>query len=89
MWNIFGGEIVRWRFEREGRSWQSEEAFKKYELTPGKIEMIHGKIFWSEEERVNMLGLMLENIGIDKMLGLFDDLSLLKEAISEREYGNG
>jgi hypothetical protein len=89
MWYIFGGEIVRWKFEREGRFWQSEEAFEKYGLTPEKIEMIQGKIFWSEEERINMLGLMLENVGIDKMLALFDDLSLLKEAISEREKGDG
>ena len=51
------------------------------------MEMFEGKIFWSDEQRLNMLGLMLENVGIDKMLGLFDDLSLLKEAIRERENG--
>ncbi len=80
---------MKWKFEREGRSWESEEAFEKYGLTPEKIEMIQGKIFWSEEDRVNMLGLMLENVGIDKMLALFDDLGLLREAISEREKRDG
>ena len=88
MWDISGGEIVKWRIERNGRSWQSDEAIEKYELTPEKMEMIHGKIFWSDEDRVNMLGLMLENVGIDKMLGLFEDLSLLKGAIAEKENRN-
>jgi hypothetical protein len=78
---------MNWIFQRKGRAWGREEAWAKYDLTPEKMEMFEGKIFWSDEQRLNMLGLMLENVGIDKMLGLFDDLSLLKEAIREKENG--
>lgn len=80
---------MKWRFERKGRAWDKDEAYEKYSLTPEKMEMIGGRLFWEEKHRLDMLGLILENVGIDKMLELFEDLSLLKEAIAERETGNG
>ncbi|MFN8558236.1 MAG: hypothetical protein U0531_13140 [Dehalococcoidia bacterium] len=39
-------------------------------MTPEKFEMIDGKLFWSDEERLTMLALMLENVGIDAALRL-------------------
>lgn len=80
---------MNWNFQRKGRAWGREEAWAKYDLTPEKIEMFEGKIFWSDEQRLNMIGLLLENVGIDKMLDLFEDLSLLKDAMADRERGNG
>jgi hypothetical protein len=76
---------MNWNFQRTGRAWKGNESMERYELTPEKMEMIKGKLFWSDEDRLNMLGLVLENVGIDKMLDLFEDLSLLKEAIADRE----
>lgn len=38
----------------------------RYYLTPDKIEMVEGKLFWSDEERVMMLALLLENVGVDR-----------------------
>ena len=57
---------IEWDIRREGWAWGAEVALPRYDSTPEKIEMIKGKLFWTEEERLLMLGLLLENVGIDK-----------------------
>ncbi|GAA6617361.1 hypothetical protein [Scytonema sp. NUACC26] len=47
-----------------------ESARSCYELAPEKIEMIQGKLFWTDEERITMLALLLENVGADTPLGV-------------------
>jgi hypothetical protein len=76
-----GPEIVRteamemntpkWDIQREGRSWGAE-AMSRYELTPEKIELIDGRLFWSDEERLTMLAQLLENVGADTTVRLGD-----------------
>lgn len=61
-----------WDIRRKGRAWAGGEALPRYELTPEKIEMIGGKLFWTDEERLTMLGLLLENIGMDAAVRLGD-----------------
>jgi hypothetical protein len=41
-------------------------------LTPEKIELIQGRLFCSEEDRVVVLALLLENLGADKAVRLGD-----------------
>jgi hypothetical protein len=53
-----------------GRAWVSGEARRRYELTPEKLEMMDGKLLWSDEERVNLLGLLLENVGAERAVRL-------------------
>jgi hypothetical protein len=55
---------------REGREWSGTEGYARFELTPEKFEMIDGKLFWSDEERVALLAMLLENVGIDAALRL-------------------
>jgi hypothetical protein len=43
---------------------------QRYELTPEKLEMIRGKLLWSQKDRVNLLGLLLENVGADRAVRL-------------------
>src|SRR5258706_14377391 len=83
-----------WKIQRKGRQWVSGEAMKRYYMTPEKIEMIRGKLFWCERDRVKMLGLLLENIGADKAVRLGDPEvwraaggSLPKSRFSEQENG--
>jgi hypothetical protein len=57
--------MVRWDIRRDGRAWASE-AMSRYEMTPEKTEMIGGKLYESEEERITMLALLRENVGADK-----------------------
>jgi hypothetical protein len=50
---------------REGRAWSKDVAWERFELTPEKFEMVDGKLFWSDEDRENLLGLLLEQVGAD------------------------
>lgn len=59
-----------WDIRREGRAWRSGEGLARFELAPEKIEMVGGRLFWSEEDRLTMLGLLLENVGVDKAIRL-------------------
>jgi len=63
---------IQWDIRREGRAWRGEEARERYNLTPEKFEMDEGKLFWSDEERVALLGLLLENVGVDRAVRLGD-----------------
>ena len=75
---------MKFDIQRQGRKWTRAEIKEKYhELCPEKIELIEGKMFWSDEERLNMLGLLLENVGMDAAVSLGDS-ALWKKAIDER-----
>lgn len=75
---------IAWDIRREGRAWRGDEAQSRYALTPEKIEMIKGKLFWSDEERLRMLALLLENIGINQAVRLGDP-QRWREAIAQLE----
>jgi hypothetical protein len=75
---------MKFDIQRQGRKWTRTEIKQKYhELCPEKIELIEGKMFWTDEQRLNMLGLLLENVGIDAAVSL-GDLAIWKQAIDER-----
>jgi hypothetical protein len=57
---------VAWDIRREGRAWVAGEAMARFELTPEKFEMCDGKLFWSEAQRLTLLALLLENVGVDR-----------------------
>ncbi len=61
---------IIWEIRREGRPWSKDEVRERYDLAPSKVELIDGKLFWTEEDRLVMLGLLLENVGIDKAISL-------------------
>ena len=63
---------IQWDLRPEGRAWQSGEALSRYYLAPEKIEMIEGKLFLIEEDRLTMLALLLENVGVDQAVRLGD-----------------
>ena len=65
-------EAIAWNIGRAGRSWTGEEARQCWELTPEKFEMDHGKLFWDEEQRLTLLALLLENVGVDQAVRLGD-----------------
>jgi hypothetical protein len=73
---------IKWDIRHEGHSWSGEEAMQRYELTPEKIEMYNGKLFWNDDERLNMLALLLENIGIDRTVQLGES-NIWREAIEK------
>jgi hypothetical protein len=61
---------IDWDICLEGRCWSTEELRSRYDLIPEKIELIQGKLFWSEEARLNRLGLLLDNVGVETAIRL-------------------
>jgi hypothetical protein len=73
---------VRWDIGREGRGWSAEEFESRIVLAPEKMEVIDGRLFWDDDERMIMLGLLLEGLGIDKAIRLGDP-ELWRQAIAD------
>ena len=73
-----------WDIRREGRAWGADEARARYALAPEKIELIAGKLFWNDGERLRMLGLLLENVGLDQAVRLGNP-RLWREAVAALE----
>lgn len=78
-----------WDIRREGRRWTNEEFDQRICQAPEKIEFVGG-IFASERERLVVLGMLLENLGIDKVIR-FGKLEDWKAAIAnlEKRQGSG
>jgi hypothetical protein len=72
-----------WDIRREGRRWTKEEAARRIYQAPEKIEFVGG-IFAGERERLTVLAMLLENLGIDKAVRL-GDLADWKAAVADRE----
>jgi hypothetical protein len=70
---------MKWDIRRRGRAWKAGEASKRHALSPEKIEMIEGRLFW-KEDRLTMLALLLENVGVDKAVRLGDP-AVWREAV--------
>lgn len=73
----------KWDIRREGRKWTREESQHWLYHAPNKIEFVGG-IFSGERERLLVQGMLLELLGIDKVLQ-FGKLDDWKAAIAELE----
>jgi hypothetical protein len=72
-----------WDIRREGRRWSHEEFDQRIYQAPEKIEFVDG-IFASEQERLIVLGMLLENLGIDRAIR-FGKIEDWKAAIADLE----
>ena len=63
---------VEWRIGRVGRRWVGNELRQRVDLLPEKFEVIDGELLWSEEERLAMLAVILEQVGVDQAVRLGD-----------------
>jgi len=81
--NVEDFDPAEWKIEREGREWKGAEFDKRTYQTPEKIEYVGG-IFINERQRLTVLAMLLENLGIDKavQLGRPEDWHA---ALSERQ----
>jgi hypothetical protein len=60
---------VDWEFELKGHSWTNPR--QRYNLIPEiKFEMIDGKLFWDDETRLIVIGLLIENVGLEQVVKL-------------------
>ena len=76
-----------WDIRREGRRWSHEEFDQRIDQAPEKIEFVGG-IFASDRQRLTVLGMLLENLGIDKVVR-FGKLEHWKAAIADLEKQRG
>jgi hypothetical protein len=76
-----------WDIRREGRLWSHEEFDERIYQAPEKIEYVDG-IFSSNHERFVVLGMLLENLGIDRAVQ-FGRLEDWKAAIADLEKKQG
>ena len=58
-----------WVIRREGQEWRGERFSSRIYQAPEKIEFVGG-IFANETERLTVLAMLLENLGIDKAVRL-------------------
>jgi hypothetical protein len=78
---------IDWDIRREGRQWSHDEFDQRLYQAPEKIEFVNG-IFASDRERLTVLGMLLENLGIDRVIGL-GKLEVWKAAIEDLEKKKG
>ncbi|HEX9918167.1 MAG TPA: hypothetical protein VGA87_03315 [Pyrinomonadaceae bacterium] len=78
-----GFDPKEWNIRREGRVWTGEEFEKRAYQAPEKIEFVAG-IFTNEEERLTVLAMLLENLGIDRAVRLGNPADW-KAAVAELE----
>ena len=81
--NIEGFDPQEWDIRREGRQWKGEEFDKRIYQAPEKIEF-RGGIFTDEADRLTVLAMLLENLGIDKAVRLGNPADW-KAAVAELE----
>ena len=74
---------VQGDIRREDRVWSADEFRSRWDLTPEKLEVIRGKLLWEEDERLNLLAMLLENVGMDAAVGL-GSVGLWEEAVAAR-----
>ena len=80
---------IAWDVQREGRAWTPEEFNVRADRLLGvELDVSAGKLFGSEKTRRLILGMLLENVGMDAVVRL-GDLARWKEAVAaaERERG--
>jgi hypothetical protein len=75
-------KVINWEILNEGRSWRAGEAMDRYMMTPEKFEMVDGKLLWSDEDRETLLGLLLENVGADRVVQ-FGDPKVWRAAVAK------
>jgi hypothetical protein len=63
---------ITWEIGREGRAWNEAEVESRYlaEIAFWKLELHRGKLFFTDEQRLIMLGALLENMGADAAVHL-------------------
>lgn len=73
---------IEWDIRRGGRTWSVDEALERFALVPERIEMMDGRLLLDDEERLALLGLLLENVGAEATVRLGNP-SAWRQAVKE------
>ena len=63
---------ITWHIAAEPAALTQDEFWKRYDYPhmPEKFEAIEGKLFWSDEQRLHILAMLLEAVGLRRALAL-------------------
>jgi hypothetical protein len=67
-----------------GRRWTAEEMAQLHDELPGRLEMANGMLCMDEDQRLLLLGALLEHVGTERAVRL-GSLSVWKSAVAQRE----
>lgn len=81
-------KALDWDIRLKGRAWTRDEALARHDLISGscRIEMDRGKLLWSDEDRLILLGLLLENVGAERAV-MLGDPKAWRDAIAALDSG--
>lgn len=81
-------EIKDWSIGRQGQRWTGPEGLARLERLPARLELVHGKLCFSEAERRTLLAGLLENMGLDEVVQ-FGNVEDWLQAIAARAATKG
>ena len=63
---------IPWKIAADPAMLTGDEFWARYSHTnmPEKFEAIHGKLFWNDEQRLHVLAMLLEAVGLKRALAL-------------------
>lgn len=74
---------IDWDIRREGRRWSAEEAeYRSCYVIPDRPEIHQGKLYFTDEERMDVAACLLENLGIDKVVQSLGSPALWQAAVA-------
>ena len=72
--------------QSQGRKFTVDQWVDRLKHLPEKMELIDGNLYWNEEERLGMLAMLLENVGVDKAVRI-GDAQVWRDAIAKLDDG--
>lgn len=67
---------LTWSAARAGRKWSSSELLAKIDQLPFKLEVVEGRLFWDDAQRLRVLAALLEHLGLDAAQQVIDAMAL-------------
>jgi len=63
---------ITWKIGAEPATLRGDEFWARYDHfnMPEKFEAIHGKLFWNDEQRLHVLAMLLEAVGLKRAFAL-------------------
>lgn len=79
-----GRSMRKFDIRTVGRHWTADEMQQHHDELPARLEMMNGMLCLDDEQRLTLLGALLEHVGTERAVRL-GDLNVWKAAVAQRE----
>ncbi|MEQ6340118.1 MAG: hypothetical protein M3A44_00345 [Gammaproteobacteria bacterium] len=81
-------EKKKWDIRWEGRHWRGDECLERNERLPEsfRVQIHDGQLGFGEQERLTVLAMLLENLGLDSAFRFLLDISFQDGEISREDF---